>query len=448
MEKKYAERVVDIEVDACERSKEQWLYESDGTAQAYATTIGEGTQLVHELEVHSQHTGIDYTSNISCINRLIRNIEARNSKMSNIWNPQRVLLQIGLRFAIFVRDNCEVLSQIRGWEEDMRGMLESSTFAGNAEKVLPFHQDNTAQVKMAVKNIRKCAQEVLQSIHGNGFSDLRTRQGKNVADLIRENLKILEAAEHQVMQYAAETSYRIEGSRKLGKIRSVVREIVAVFDREEKALQAMSTVPVDLEQALRAQEAHELFIKRIELNNMDSVRIFYELSNELIREGSTDRAAVVELNEMVTGRWRRLSGLAEERNKLLKAAIVCYKTYLTGVYPILDQLEKDYSQNPDRDWCSARVGETPQERVNVISELLSRHMDYKDRFLKGCIYAQKTSELFLKYIERTSTGTGVHNRLDSERIIRMKSDLRERQSKILNYGLKRRNSWTDVSNSF
>ncbi|VDP01091.1 unnamed protein product [Heligmosomoides polygyrus] len=332
--------------------------------------------------------------------------------MSNIWNPQRVLLQIGLRFAVFVRDNCEVLSQIRSWEEDMRGMLESSTFAGNAEKVLPFHQDNTAQVKMAVKNIRKCAQEVLQSIHGNGLSDLRTRQGKGVTDLIRENLKILEAAEHQVMQYAAETSYRIEGSRKLGRIRNVVREIVAVFDREERALQVMSTVPADLEQALRAQEAHELFIKRIELNNMDSVRVFYELSNELIREGSTDRAAVVELNEMVTSRWRRLSGLAEERNKLLK--------------------------NPDRDWCAVRVGETPQERVNVISELLSKHMDYKDRFLKGCIYAQKTSELFLKYIERTSSGTGVHNRLDSERIIRMKSDLRERQSKILELWTKKK----------
>ncbi|KAK5982177.1 CRAL-TRIO domain-containing protein, partial [Trichostrongylus colubriformis] len=438
MEKKYAERVVDSEVEACERSKEQWLYESDGTAQAYATTIGEGTQLVRELEAHSQHTGIDYNSNIACINRLIRNIESRNSKLSSIWNPQRVLLQIGLRFAVFVRDNCEVLSQIRSWEEDMRGMLESSTFAGNAEKVLPFHQDNTAQVKMAVKNIRKCAQEVLQSIHGNGFSDLRTRQGKSVTDLIRENLKILEVAEHQVMQYAAETSYRIEGSRKLGRIRNVVREIVAVFDREERALQVMSTVPVDLEQALRAQEAHEMFIKRIELNNMDSVRVFYELSNELIREGSTDRSAVVELNEMVTGRWRRLSGLAEERNKLLKAAIVCYKTYLTGVYPILDQLEKDYSQNPDRDWCAVRVGETPQERVNVISELLSKHMDYKDRFLKGCIYAQKTSELFLKYIERTSSGTGVHNRHDSERIMRMKSDLRERQSKILELWTKKK----------
>ncbi|VDM59065.1 unnamed protein product, partial [Angiostrongylus costaricensis] len=389
MEKKYAERMVDVEVDACERSKEQWLYESDGTAQAYATTIGEGTQLVHELEVHSQHTGIDYTSNISCINRLIRNIEARNSKLSSIWNPQRVLLQIGLRFAIFIRDNCEVLSQIRSWEEDMRGMLESSTFAGNAEKVLPFHQDNTAQVKMAVKNIRKCAQE---SIHGNGFSDLRTRQGKSVTDLIRENLKVLEAAEHQVMQ---------------------VRLHFLCFVALKMPLILISVL----------------------LNNMDSVRVFYELSNELIREGSTDRAAVVELNEMVTGRWRRLSGLAEERNKLLKAAIVCYKTYLTGVYPILDQLEKDYSQNPDRDWCAVRVGETPQERVNVISELLSRHMDYKDRFLKGCIYAQKTSELFLKYIERTSTGTGV---LDSERIIRMKSDLRERQSKILELWTKKK----------
>ncbi|PIO53371.1 hypothetical protein TELCIR_25296, partial [Teladorsagia circumcincta] len=94
--------------------------------------------------------------------------------------------------------------------------------------------------------------------------------------------------------------------------------------------------------------------------------------------------------------------------------------------------------NPDRDWCAVRVGETPQERVNVISELLSKHMDYKDRFLKGCIYAQKTSELFLKYIERTSSGTGVHNRLDSERIMRMKSDLRERQSKILELWTKKK----------
>ncbi|KIH55226.1 hypothetical protein ANCDUO_14621, partial [Ancylostoma duodenale] len=94
--------------------------------------------------------------------------------------------------------------------------------------------------------------------------------------------------------------------------------------------------------------------------------------------------------------------------------------------------------NPDRDWCAVRVGETPQERVNVISELLSKHMDYKDRFLKGCIYAQKTSELFLKYIERTSTGCGVQNRHDSERIMRMKSDLRERQSKILELWTKKK----------
>lgn len=53
------------------------------------------------------------------------------------------------------------------------------------------------------------------------------------------------------------------------QIRNVVREIVAVFDREERTLQTMSTVPVDLEQALKAQEAHELFIKRIEVLRRD-----------------------------------------------------------------------------------------------------------------------------------------------------------------------------------
>uniref|UniRef100_A0A914RPR8 Uncharacterized protein n=1 Tax=Parascaris equorum TaxID=6256 RepID=A0A914RPR8_PAREQ len=74
--------------------------------------------------------------------------------------------------------------------------------------------------------------------------------------------------------------------------------------------------------------------------------------------------------------------------------------------------------------------ECAAERARYISELLSKHMDYKERFLKGCSYAQKTSELFLKYIRRCEA-PAEHVREHETRMLARKVDLRERQLKIL-----------------
>lgn len=51
--------------------------------------------------------------------------------------------------------------------------------------------------------------------------------------------------------------------------------------------------------------------------------------------------------------------------------------------PILDQLEKEYSTSA-KDWCQLRNGEDAKDRAHYISALLSKHKDYKERFLKVC----------------------------------------------------------------
>lgn len=55
------------------------------------------------------------------------------------------------------------------------------------------------------------------------------------------------------------------------------------------------------------------------------------------------------------------------------------------VMPILDQLEKEYSMS-SKDWCQIRNGEDAKDRAHHISSLLSKHMEYKERFLKVCLH--------------------------------------------------------------
>lgn len=54
-------------------------------------------------------------------------------------------------------------------------------------------------------------------------------------------------------------------------------------------------------------------------------------TDQLISSGGVDVRSVDDLNEEVLNRWRRLVGITEERNKLIKAGVVCYKTLHQGV---------------------------------------------------------------------------------------------------------------------
>ncbi len=126
----------------------------------------------------------------------------------------------------------------------------------------------------------------------------------------------------------------------------------------------------------------------------------------LIAHDHYDARNIRLLAEDVLARWRRLVGLTEERNKLLSAAVTYYKTLNHGVsasipdtfhyncsqvLPVLENLESDYSQQ-GRDWCSQFSAQPRSEhalyacdKASFVSELLSKHMDNKERFMKVSI---------------------------------------------------------------
>uniref|UniRef100_A0A9J2P1L7 DH domain-containing protein n=1 Tax=Ascaris lumbricoides TaxID=6252 RepID=A0A9J2P1L7_ASCLU len=383
-----------------EQRKEEWMIESDATAQAYATTMSEGHQLVKALEQQAQMMHVDNRETVNAIERLIGDI---------------------------------VLLLFKNWQDDMVALVNSESFDTRAQHILPYQEDNEAQVKNAVLEINNSAAELVQAVAGSELN-LVCADGVPVRKVISDSVEQLSACEREVMEVANRTRWRIGQCMALNRARAMASQVIVTIQKEEQKLLQMNVIPYNYEEALAAQVAHKHFqqtIESIEFQNTNHIAMaFFEKTEQLISSGDANARDINDLNEKVKGKWRRLVGLTEERNKLIKAAISCYKTFQHGVTPILDQLEKEYSVGSVKDWCMQKSDECAAERARYISELLSKHMDYKERFLKGCSYAQKTSELFLKYIRRCEA-PAEHVREHETRMLARKVDLRERQLKIL-----------------
>ncbi|CAJ0930046.1 unnamed protein product, partial [Mesorhabditis belari] len=399
MEQKYADRAIDSDVEQCESNKKNWLLESDGTAQAYATTISEGKKLVGALQRYGQERGIDYANSVNAVNRLMGEIDQRNSRITEHWQSRRFLLQAAVKFANFVTDGKDILSQIGNWELDMREMVNSATFVQNAEKVQPLHRENTIQVKRAVRSIRLSAQELIQALQSQPeLRDLHTRSGERVLETVNQLVHALDESENRVMQLANQTMERIDAARKYNGISSLAYEMTQNFEKEMDKF-SLAPVPSTLDETVLMSEENEQLRHKIERENARAAQIFSQCSEELIRTRAIDRNLVVALNENVMSSWRALLAASEERNKLLKAAGSCFKTYF-HVGPILDQLEGDYDSSPELDLCMAWIGECGSVRAAKVAELITKHTEHKEKFLKGCGYAQNTSNLFLRYVSR------------------------------------------------
>ncbi|VDK41952.1 unnamed protein product [Anisakis simplex] len=419
---------ISTSVQEGEKRKEQWMSESDGTAQAYATTMSEGRLLLKALEQQAQMMSIDNHETVNVIERLIANIEQRHSKLVERWPRQRNTLQLGVKFAVFLQDCSQITQQMKNWQDDMIALMNSENFDTRAQHILPYQEDNEAQVKNAVVEIKNNASELLQAVNGSEVNLVCT-DGVSVRKVIADSISQLCACETEVMEVATRTRWRIEQCMALNRARVKASQVIITIQREEQKLLKMNLIPYNYEEALAAQVAHKHFQQTIE-NTNHIARAFAEKTEQLLNSYDANARDINELNDNVMGRFRRLVGFAEERNKLIKAAISCYKTFQKGVTPILDQLEKEYSAGSVKDWCMQKNGESDAERARYIAELLSKHRDYKERFLKGCSYAQKTSELFLKYIRRCEA-PAEHVHEHETRILARKRDLRERQQKIL-----------------
>uniref|UniRef100_A0A8R1U3Q7 Uncharacterized protein n=1 Tax=Pristionchus pacificus TaxID=54126 RepID=A0A8R1U3Q7_PRIPA len=432
MERKYSNLLVNTSILQCEHDNKQWSLESDGTCQAYATTLAEGTQLVKTVEEMSEINGNGGVEKnvMPKLYHMLTLINERNSSLMQLWQKQRPALQFAVNMANCLSEISDLCEQMISWEHDMHSLVRSDGFLDSAEKVLPYHADNEKKVRQAMENIRPKVNEVFQLIQCHNLHYLRTVEGLTVSDVIKSKMDELEEVEIKVMRSANETSRKLEGAKKANTFREYCTEWLEICSNGEKKLHNLSlSLPTNISDAIRMTT--ELTECSDEFENVVKARvnIYRTKMGEILTANIINRKIVLEWNYEVSRALERLNLLFSDRKKALKVGSDFYKTY-SNVVPILDHLEKEYQSSADNDWCiglddSLSFG----MKATKVSMSLSEHLAVRDRFQKGCQYAHKTSDLFLRYIERCPPSS--QQRECSQHVLRLRKKVREQQSRIL-----------------
>ncbi|GMR53691.1 hypothetical protein PMAYCL1PPCAC_23886 [Pristionchus mayeri] len=164
MERKYSNLHINTSLLQCEHDSKQWSLESDGTSQAYATTVAEGTQLVKTVEGMTERNGNTGLEKNVCsrLYHMLAQINDRNGALMQLWQRQRPALQFAINLATTLSEVTDLAEQMLSWEQDMHSLVRSDGFLDSAEKVLPYHADNEKKVRGAMESVRISVREICQ----------------------------------------------------------------------------------------------------------------------------------------------------------------------------------------------------------------------------------------------------------------------------------------------
>ncbi|GMT00671.1 hypothetical protein PENTCL1PPCAC_22845, partial [Pristionchus entomophagus] len=439
MDRKYTNLLINTSVLQCEHDNKQWSLESDGTSQAYATTVAEGTQLVKTVEGMSEMNGNGGVEK-NVMNRLyvmLAQINDRNSSLMQLWQRQRPALQFAINLANVLSEVTDLADQMLSWEHDMHSLVRSDGFLDSAEKVLPYHADNEKKVRGAMDNLRLSVNEIFQLMESHHLHNLRTVEGITVSETVATKMHELEEIEVKVMRSANETSRKLEGARRANLFKEYCKEWLEICANGEKRLDLLClSLPTNISDAVRMTAELAECSDEFESGVKARVPIYRTKMGEILSANVINRNMILEWNAEVSRALERLNLLFSDRKKALKVGTDFYKTY-SNVVPILDHLEKEYEQSSESDWCAPLDSSLPfAQRASLVSISVSDHLAVRERFQKGCQYAQKTSDLFLRYIERCSPSS--QQRECSQHVLCLRKKVREQQSRILELWAKKK----------
>merc|ERR1712083_794603 len=189
---------------------------------------------------------------------------------------------------------------------------------------------------------------------------------------------------------------KLEQCVQLATFQADATQVMRWIQNTEAMLMASFTIPGCLAEAEQLKKEHEQFQVAIEKTHSSAVHV-RQRAETLLSTNHYDPASVKEVADSVTNRWQNLVTRAEERHKLVTASLNFYKT-AEQVCSVLDSLEREYKREDD--WLS-RHASGDHDRATLIAQLINKHQDQKEAFLKACTLARRTAETFLKYSNRS-----------------------------------------------
>ncbi|XP_066996303.2 kalirin [Anabrus simplex] len=387
-------------LEAAERLLEQCGQQRDSSLDACVSTIAEGDTLLQELRSAGVTAEMDSTGSVAAVEAALERLNKTRDELEELWATRKLKLDLCLRLRLFERDALEVSSQLELWAEELQHS-ELSRDIQKAEQLLRVHNDSVSHMQNTTFQVLQQGQELAQAFENSGMSLMADSQ-YSAQTRVQVLLEFLHEREMDLEDLAEMKRVKLEQCVQLCQFQNDANQVISWIRNGEAMLSASFAIPSCLQEAEQLKKEHEQFQVAIEKTHTSAVQVKHR-ADALINANHYDPQRIREIAEEVTKRWQQLVTSAEERHKLVTASLNFYKT-AEQVCSVLDSLEREYKR--DEDWCGSstekmNTGPSSTDKATAVSQLINKHQEQKEAFLKACTLARRTAETFLKYTGRS-----------------------------------------------
>ncbi|XP_054274180.1 triple functional domain protein-like isoform X3 [Macrosteles quadrilineatus] len=377
-------------LEAAERQLEECARQRDSCLDASVTTISQGDTLLQELRSIGLTQEMDSTGSVAAVESALDRLNKQREELEELWATRKLRLDLCLRLRLFERDALEVSSRLELWASELEH-CDLTNDMQKAETMLRLHNESITHMQNTTFQVLQQGQELAQVFETSGVSLMADSQ-YSAQTRVQVLLEFLHEREMDLEDLAEMKRVKLEQCVQLCQFRADANQVVSWIRNGEAMLMASFTVPSCLPEAEQLKKEHEQFQVAIEKTHTSAVQVKHR-AEALVNANHYDPAGIRDISEEVTKRWQQLVTCAEERHKLVTASLNFYKT-AEQVCSVLDSLEREYKR--DEDWC----GGGASSGVNI-GQLVNKHQEQKEAFLKACTLARRTAETFLKYTNRS-----------------------------------------------
>ena len=363
--------------------------QQESTLAGYMQSIGQGEVLLQEIRSLED---IDSTGSIAALESSLENLSKQKVELDELWTARKFRLDLYLRLRYFERDALEVSSQLEMWAEELQH-TELSRDYQKAEQFLRLHNESVTQMQNTTYEILQQGQDLVQIFESAGFVAMADAT-HTAQTRIQYLLEFLHDRELDLEDLAELKRAKLEQAVQLCQFQNDANQVISWIRNGDAMLIASFATPNTLQEAEQLRKEHEQFQVAIEKTHTSAVQVRYR-ADALINANHYDPQGIRDISDEVTKKWQLLVTCAEERHKLVTASMNFYKT-AEQVCSVLDSLDREYRR--DEDWCGG--GGSP-DKPQTIVQLIAKHQEQKEAFLKACTLARRTAETFLKYTGRS-----------------------------------------------
>ncbi|KAL3855027.1 hypothetical protein ACJMK2_014257 [Sinanodonta woodiana] len=381
-------------VEGAQQLLEQFNQQRETTIEAAMNTVQEGENLLEQLRLFNLDPDkVNQNNDYTHIEGVLNQLNESRSQLEELWAARKMKLDLCLQLRLFERDAMEVSSQLELWAEELQHQ-ELVTDGNKAEQMLVMHNESVLHMQNCTYEVLQRGQELAQLFENTGVH-LMADSHYDAPTRIQELLEYLHEREVDLETLAESKRIRLEQCVQLRNFEIEARQVISWIRNGESMLTASFMCPNSLMEAEQLRKEQDQFMLAIEKTHYSVIQVTQKA--EVMIQGQHFNADLVRaIVENVRLAWQQLRYHAEERHKLVMASMTWYKT-AEQVWSVLESLDRDYKR--DEDWCSTERANTA-DKPTYILQLINKHNEQKEAFLKACTLARRTAESFLKYVNR------------------------------------------------